>query len=293
MQRRLEDVSHFFLGDAKAEVPSRRSDPSLTQAVQLDGPWTVYLASHGDHPRAAMVATALAACLARRGRRVLVGQTHEQDFGVVFGLCGRTPPEPPGVVVTSDLGVRLSRVPLVGARRPGVLIDWALKTQWDACAGEADVVLIHVNHDGGIAWTQGIPRPDEFVMMVGAAAHASLLRSYQAIKRVVCRNSDAVLRLATTDPDGQAESRWRGVARAVETFLGRQCLMDGAFHHASAMASAFLAGRLCRGGGDQVTRTMESIMARWGERASRRATRGESPDYGAPWGIISAGEPGR
>ncbi|HET8760604.1 MAG TPA: hypothetical protein VFN94_06030 [Nitrospiria bacterium] len=240
-----------------------------------------------------MAVTALAACLARRGRRVLVGQTHEQDFGVVFGLCGRTPPEPSGVVVTSDLGVRLSRMPLVGVRRPGVLIDGALKTQWDACVGEADVVVIHVNHDGGILWTQEIPCPDEFVTVAGAAAHASLLRSYEAIKRVVYRNSDAVLRLATTDPDGRAESRWRGVARAVETFLGRQCLMDSAFHHVSAMASAFLAGRLCRDGGGQVIRTMESIMARWGERASPRANRSELPGYGAPWGIISAREPAR
>jgi hypothetical protein len=164
-----------------------------------------------------------------------------------------------------------------------------LRAQWDACASEADVVVIHVNHDSGIPGMDGIPVPDEFVMMVGDAAHESLVRSYQAIKRVVRWNSDVVLRLATADPDVGAEPRWLGVVRAVETFLGRQCVLDRSCRQESALASSFLSGRLGRDGGDQVIRMVESIVNRWVGSTSQWVERRDLSAAGGPWSGRSAG----
>jgi hypothetical protein len=135
------------------------------------------------------------------------------------------------------------------------------------------VVIIHINHDDGFPWRAWVPFPDEFVVLADHASHESLVRSYRAIKRVVYRNPQVVLRLVTLDADQEARARWLSVADAAARFLGRRCVVDGSLLHAPGLAASFLSGRLCRDDGERVVRTVAPIVKHWVDGSPRSVGR--------------------
>jgi hypothetical protein len=296
MPRRLEDVSHLFLGEARpvgrvtsvAKAPA----PPLPKSRSL----TVYLASQSDHVAAAMVVAGSAGMLARGGRRVLVGQTHEQLFGLVFGLSGSRGNDQAEPFVKSDVGPWVSRAPLIGRGRPGVFRDQALRRQWDARAAEVDVVMIHVNTDGDWSWTSGGSPPDELVLLAGDGSYESLIQSYRAVKWAVARNPDVCIRLVLLKSDDAENARWLKVVQAVDTFVGRPCLVVGTVQHTADLAGSFLSGRLWDEGGARLSSLVSPLVARWAtdsasSNGSRRIQALSAPSADA--GVFGAVDPSR
>jgi hypothetical protein len=263
MPRRLEDVSHLFLGDTRPVATvtgvAKGPEPPLPRSRTL----TVYLASQSDHVAAAMVVAGSAGMLARGGRRVLVGQTHEQLFGLVFGLSGYRGGDQAEPFVKSDVGPWVSRAPLIGRGRPGVFRDRGLRCRWDARAAEMDVVMVHVNADGDWSWTSGAPPPDELVLLAGDASYEALIQSYRAVKWAVAHNPDVCIRLVVLTPDDTENARWLKVVQAVDTFVGKPCPVIGAIQHVTDLAGSFLAGRLWDEGDDRVSRLVSPLLGRW------------------------------
>ncbi len=296
MPRRLEDVSHLFLGDARpvATVASVAKDQK--HPLQRARPLTVYLASQSDHVAAAMVVAGSAGMLARGGGRVLVGQTHEQLFGLVFGLSGNLGGDQADPFVKSDIGAWVSRAPLIGRGRPGVFRDRGLRRRWDERAADVDVVMVHVNADGDGSWTSCGPPPDELVLLAGDASYESVIQSYRAVKWAVARNPDVCIRLVLLNPDDAENTRWLKVVQAVNAFVGKSCPVVGTVHHAADLAGSFLSGRLWDGGGDQVSSLVSPLVARWATHSaspngSRRAQALSAPSADA--GKIDAAHPNR
>jgi hypothetical protein len=269
MPRRLEDVSHLFLGDAKPVATvtagvAKGPEPPLPRSRPL----TVYLASQSDHVAAAMVVAGSAGMLARGGRHVLVGQTHEQLFGLIFGLSGYRGGAQAESFVKSDVGPWVSRAPLIGRERPGVFRDRGLRRRWDARAAEADVVMVHINADDDGSWTSGGPPPDELVLLAGDAAYESLIQSYRAVIGAVARNPDVCIRLVLLGPDATENARWLKVVQAVNTFVGKPCPVIGGIQRVTDLAGSFLAGRLWDEGDDRVSLLVSPLLGRWATDAA-------------------------
>ncbi|MFZ5862590.1 MAG: hypothetical protein ACOYXR_07120 [Nitrospirota bacterium] len=263
MPRRLEDVSHLFLGEAK---PSSAVTDVTTLPQSLPsgaGPMTVYLVSQDDHIPASIVVACIAGIMARGGQHVLVGQTHEHVFGPVFGLNGYRAVGEADPVVRSDVGPWIARTPLVGRERPGVFCDHGLRRQWDARATASHVVMVHVNAEGDGAWPSLGPPPDEVVFLAGEASYESVTRAYQAVKRAVADHPDVRIRLLLLTSDDAQHAGWMHIVRAVNTFLGKPCAVAGPVPDVGELAPSFLAGRLWDGGGDRVWSTISPLVAQW------------------------------
>lgn len=261
MPRRLEDVSHLFLGDAKPVETVTGIGTGPEHPRQKPRPLTLYLVSQTDHVAAAMVAAGSAGMLARAGRRVLVGQTHEQAFGLVFGLSGYRGSDRGEPFVRSAIGAWVARAPLIGRSRPGVFRDRGSRHGWDARSAEMDVVMVHVNGDW--SWTMGGPPPDELVILAGDASYEAAINSFRMVKWAVANNPNVCIRLLSLKPDDAENARWLKVVQAVDAFIGKSCQVLGAVEHATDLAGAFLAGRLWDDGDDQVRRLVSPLVARW------------------------------
>jgi hypothetical protein len=222
-----------------------------------------------------MVVAGCGAMLARSGRRVVVGQTYEQVFGLVFGLRGYRGCDPSEVVVKTDVGAWVAREPLIGNVRPGLFRDPVLRREWDARCADADVVLVHVNADGDGAWVRDGPPPDELVLLAGEAAYESLLHAYQAVKQTVARNPHASIRMVFLKSDETDNARWLKVVQAVATFMGRPCALIGPVERAEELTGAFLSDRLWDRAQDLLGGVGSPLVDRWihGLVPTKRASR--------------------
>jgi hypothetical protein len=260
MPRRLEDVSHLFLGDERPVAPvARIPKPIPSRSTGL----TIYLVSQRDHVPGAMVVAGSAAMLARSGRRVVVGQTHEQLFGLVFGLRGYRGCDPSDVVVRTEAGAWVAREPLIGKARPGIFRDPELRRGWDARCADADVVLVHVNTDGDRAWASDGPPPDELVLLAGEASYESVIHAYQAVKQAVARNPHASIRMVYLKSDETGNARWLKVVQAVATFMGKPCAVIGPVERVEELTGAFLSDRLWDRGQDLLGNVVAPLVDPW------------------------------
>lgn len=271
MQRRLEDVSHFFL-DHRSSLP--RQLPSRTPLGAERRARTVFVAGLGDRVTAAITAAGLAACAAHLGRRVLVGQIHEQPFDVAAALgVIRTGGDPVVVEAASNLWV--SPEPLLGTQRPGVLLDQGAAAQWGTGAAHVDLVLVHVNNPDGISRAPGIPIPDEFLVVAGEGGRDAAIHLYRTIKRTLSWNPAMELGvIAWGHHDHRVRSVLQKVVEAVGRFLGRECPVVGTVPDASVLSRAFLAGVGFREGRDEVSCWLKLVAGRW---TASGATPGRPP----------------
>lgn len=260
MQRRLEDVSHFFF-DQRGSHSTPQPLSRATQRAERR-PWIIHVASLGDEFTAAIIVAGLAVGATRLGRRVLVAETHEQPFGITFGFG--VPKRGDGsLVVEAASGLWVTLVPLLGAKRPGVLVDPLASAQWRAQTTQVDVVLVHVNYRDGSLRTPGMPIPDEFLVIAGDGTPDAPRHSYRAIKRAVSSNPSVELGLIAIGEQDQRSGRARDtLVRAVATFLGRQCPVVGSVPRVSALPHAFIAGGVLRDG-DDITHAVRTIARRW------------------------------
>lgn len=261
MQRRLEDVSHFFLDHRGSAQPHQ--PPSLALPRAEPRARVVYLAGLGDDVTTAMIAAGLAACVSTAGRRVLVAQLDEQPFGVAVALGVTRIGDESGVVeLTSHLWV--SPGPLLGARRPGVLFDQRRAVQWGAGAAHVDLVLVHVNNQQAISRVPGIPIPDEFLAVEGEGGRDAAIHVYRTIKRALSWNPAMDLGLIAIGHHSlRSGSSMDTLVRAVGTFLGRECPVVGAVPDASSLSRAVLSGVALREGRDEFSRSLKAVADRW------------------------------
>lgn len=265
MQRRLEDVSHFFFDriDPAPRVLTPLSSPSTDSWPRI-----VYVAGLGDQVTAAMIVAGLAASASRAGRRVLTAQTHEQPFGVAFGLgvdmAGRR------VVVEAGEGLWVSPASLLGGTRPGVLLDPSAAATWRATAAQVDLALIHVNRsDDPPALPAILPAPDEVIVVAGEADLNAVVSLYRTVKRVVSANPRVELGVVVV---GGERSR-SGVGKflqAVTAFLERSCPVVGSITSLSGLSQEFLLGRLLGGGLGGAGLEFASVVDRWARGTGRR-----------------------
>jgi hypothetical protein len=267
MQRRLEDVSHFFFDRID---PAPRA-PSLVPSQSLNScPRVVYLAGLGDEVTAAMTVAGLAISASRAGRRVLTAETHEQLFGVAFGLgvdtAGRR------VVAQAGEGLWVSSASLLGGKRPGVLLDQSAAATWRATAAQVDLALIHVNrHDALPALPAALPAPDEIIMIAGKADLNAVVSLYRTVKRVVSLNPRVELGVVAVGvSDERSRSSVGKFVQAVTSFLERSCPVVGSITSLSGLSQEFLSGRLLRGGLSRAGREFASVADRWAGGNGRR-----------------------
>jgi hypothetical protein len=234
------------------------------------------LISQRDHLAAAMLVAGTAVTLARSGRRVVVGQTHEQLFGLVFGLRGYRGRDPSAAMVKTEVGAWVAREPLIGTVRPGIFRDPGLRRRWEArCAG-ADVVLVHVNADGDRAWASDGRPPDEVVLLAGEASYEAIIHAYQAVKQAVAWNPDACIRMVYLTADETGNARWRKGVQAVATFLGKPCAVIGPVERVEELTDTFLSDRLWDRGQDILGSVVAPLVDRWthGSASTTGAMRG-------------------
>ncbi|MFZ5874840.1 MAG: hypothetical protein ACOYXU_00395 [Nitrospirota bacterium] len=231
------------------------------------------LVSQRDHVPAAMVVAGCAGMLARRGRRVLVGQTHEQLFGLVFGLRGYREGDQSKVLVKTEVGAWIAREPLIGKMRPGMFRDPELRRRWDARCDDADVVLVHVNADGDGAWGTDGPRLDELVLLAGEASYESVIHAYQAVKHAVARNPHASIWVMFLKSDETDNARWLNLVQAADTFMGKPCALIGPVARVEELTDAFLSDRQWDRGQDLLGSLVAPLVDRW--------TQGVPPTKGA------------
>src|SRR5574341_624316 len=261
MQRRLEDVSHFFF-DHPDPVPRREV---LAPRAQWIAPRSrvIHVAGFGDHVTAGMIVAGLAASASRMGCRVLAAQTHEQVFGVAFGLGAATAGERSAIVQAAP-SLWVSPMSLLGARRPGVLFDPPAAETWLARAALVDLVLVHVNHGDGATRLPTMPIPDEVIVVAGEGGHEAAIPLYRAVKRAVSWNARVEVGIvAAGTHDDRSRSTWDKLVQAVATFLGRPCPVVGAITDVSALSRAFLSGTLLHGESNEGARELTPIAGRW------------------------------
>lgn len=266
MQRRLEDVSHYFFGSVQT-APS--SHPSA------DRPRTgerrarvVHVLSVEDRVVGAMVVSGLAASVARLGGRVLVAALYEQGFDVAFGLGAAGLTGCDSMAVTAS-GVRVLPAPLVGSWRPGMLFVPDGTREWDTQVRGSDVVFLHVNPSQGYAGTAHLAEPDEVVILGGTVSVDGLTRAYLAVKRAVLVNPGVDLALLTVGDSGACGARWGDLVHAVSTFLRRECVVIGKLTDTSRLCHAFFSGRFLDEAGEEVNRTLAPIATRWSRSGTR------------------------
>ncbi len=258
MQRRLEDVSHFFLDHRTSVQPV-----SVTPARAEPRARVVYVAGLGDDVSAAVITAGLAACAATSGRRVLLAQVDEQPFDVAIAL-GATRASDQSALMEAATDLWVSPRPLLGAKRPGVLFDQRLAGQWEAGAAQADVVLIHANNRHPISRVPGMPTPDEFLVMEGDGGRDAAIQVYRTIKRMVSWNSAVELGLiAVGGNDLRPGSSLERVAQAVGAFLARDCRVVGRVGDAAALSRAVLSGVVRCEARDEVSPWLKPIADRW------------------------------
>lgn len=258
MQRRLEDVSHFFFDPraaAQSDHPSREPQRAAPSSRM------VYVASRSDHITAAVIVAGLAVSATRIGRRVLVAETHEQPFGVAFVLGTLSGPGQSVIAQTaSDLGV--VREPLLGSSRPGRVFD--ARARWEEDAASADVVLVHVNHAGGISPAAGLPVPHEYFIVANDDGRDESLDVYRTIKRTVLWSPHVTLGvIAVGSRHRQEGAPVKKLIQAVGMFLGRPCSVVGLASSGSALAQTVLAGDVERDGWDDLVNGLSAITDRW------------------------------
>jgi hypothetical protein len=261
MKRRLEDVSHFFLDHRGSPQPHQvpfLAPPSAERRARV-----IYVAGLGDHVTAAMTAAGLAASAAHLGRRVLVGQIHEQPFGVAVAL-GVTRTGDESVVVEAASNLWVSPEPLLGTQRPGVLFDQRATAEWGTWAAQVDLVLVHVNNPDRISRVPGMPIPDEFLAVAGEGGRDAAIHLYWTIKRTLSWNpSMEVGLIALGHHDDHLRSILEKLVQAVGTFLGRECPVVGMVPDAAALSRAFLSGVVVREGRDEISRLLKLVAGRW------------------------------
>ncbi len=289
MQRRLEDVSHFFF-DHRDPAPSV---PPFSATSQGREPRSrvIHVSGCGDHVTAGMIVAGLAASANRMGRRVLAAQTHDQPFGVAFGLGAESAGKKP-VIVQADPDLWVATTSLLGAKRPGVFFDQPATALWLARASRVDLVLVHVNHHDGITPAPAMPIPDEFIVVAADCDGDALIDLYRAIKRAVSWNPCVKLGVLVAGAHDERTRSWDRLIQAVSTFLGRPCSLVGSITNLSALSHAFLSGRLLRGGTNEVTREFAPIAGRWaGSDAGigRSIPAGARPEPGAAYGDVRGG----
>jgi hypothetical protein len=261
MQRRLEDVSHFFF-DHPDSVPRSQALAPRAQGIAPRSR-VIHVAGFGDHVTAGMIVAGLAATASRMGCRVLAAQTHEQVFGVAFGLGAATTAAQSAIVQAAP-SLWVSPTSLLGARRPGVLFDPPAAETWLARAALVDLVLVHVNYGDGTTLTSAVPIPDEFIVVAGERGHEAAIPLYRAVKRAVSWNPRVELGIvAAATHDDRSRSGWNKLVQAAATFLGRPCPMVGAITDVSALSRAFLSGTLLRGESNEGARELMPIAGRW------------------------------
>lgn len=282
MQRRLEDVSHFFFD---------RIDPALRAHSQVPSqppdswPRVVYLAGLGDEVTAAMTVAGLAISASRAGRRVLTAETHEQLFGVAFGLGVDT--AGCRVVAETGEGLWVSPASLLGGKRPGVLLDQSAAATWRATAAHVDLAMIHVNRHDVPTLPAALPAPDEFIILAGEADLNAVVSLYRTVKRVVSLNPRVELGVVAVGiGDERSRSSVGKFVQAVTAFLERSCPVVGSITSLSGLSQEFLSGRLLRGL-SSAGREFASVADRWAGGSGRRflpvgvRTGGEdTPDLG-------------
>lgn len=258
MQRRLEDVSHFFFDPRNALYQDSRPSREVSRATRRSR--IVHVAGSGDHVTSAMVVAGLALGANRRGQRVLAAETHEHSLGVAFALEALRIEGGSMVETVSDLWVSLA--PLLGTRRPGVVFDQRAIAAWEAKVTQADVVLIHVSRPGGDIRGAGLSTPDECLFVVGESVRDDSPLLYRAIKRMLSWNPSVevgVIRVSQRDTGRGAPVK---LAHAVETFLGRPCPVVGAISGA-ALAQAVCSDAGWRAGREELVRALSTIAGRW------------------------------
>jgi hypothetical protein len=295
MQRRLEDVSHFFF-DRSDPVPSHQ--PSAPESQRIGRrPRVIHMAGLGDHVTAGMIVAGLAATANRMGWRVLAAQTHDQPFGVAFGL-GAQSDGGQSVVVQADRDLWVSPTSLLGAKRPGVFFEQLATANWLARVTHVDLVLVHVNHHGGMPLTPAMPIPHELIVVAGKGGREALIPVYRAIKRAVSWNPGVELGVVVTGVhDERLGSTWDKLVQGVATFLGRSCPVVGSVTNVSALSDAFLSGMLLRGGLNEAAPDLTRIVERWtgsvAEAGRRVIPDGHSERGDAGGGSLLAGESSR
>ena len=270
MQRRLEDVSHFFF-DHRGPNPSHQSPARAIQRAERR-PRIIYVGSLGHEFTVAVVVSGLATTAARLGRRVLVAETREQPFGIAFGF-GFPTPRGGSPVIEAASGLWVTPVPLLGTKRPGVLFDPLASAEWRARATQADLVLVQVDVRDGSLRTPAMPIPDEYLVVAGGGATRAPSHSYRAIKRAVSSNPSLELGLIVVGEQDEISGRAHDkLVRAVAKFLGRQCPVVGSVPGVSALSYAFVSGAVLREWSDEITRAIRNIADRWavptGERSA-------------------------
>lgn len=271
--RRLEDVSHFFLGSG-GSIPVKPVNrlPSATR------PRLIHVVSVSSRVIGAMVVAGVAAALARGGTRVLVGEGPPTAFGAAFGLglvlTGARSARP---ILETPAGVWVSTVDL---GRPISCLDPQIRRAVEERVAESDVVFIHVGLSDLDSVQPNIASPDEIVFIVGEPTADGVLEVYRAIKRVVAGNAEASVRLITHgDPSGSGVS-WSRLAEGVERFLRRDCPILGTLREEGRLASTFLSGAFFNEGWDEIGRVLAPLAGRWSRPMTE--TEGRNPGLRLP-----------
>jgi hypothetical protein len=258
MQRRLEDVSHFFF-DPRNALPHQDTSFTREPSPGTRRSRIVHVAGSEDHVTAAMIVAGLALSANRRNQSVLAAETHEYFLGVAYAL-GAPSAEDGSVMVEADSELWVSRAPLLGTRRPGVLFDLRAIAAWETKVAHVDVVLIRLSGTEGDIRGAGLPMPDECLVVVGENADESSL--YRTIKWTVSWNPSVQVGLVTVSPFDDRSGAPEKLTRAVETFLGRPCPTAGTIS-AAVLAHAVCSEAGWKAGREELARRLSPIASRW------------------------------
>ncbi len=257
MNRKLEDVSHFFLDTGVAGLSSFSSheEPRVRRLV--------YVVSTAEAVPGAIISAAFAAIAAHRGKQVLAAEVQGHPFGVLFALgVGAQTGGQRMAIIDTPCGVRVLASPLSGSSLSGWHVYQedlrVVQDQWR----QSELVVVHLEKEDLDRASSGLTPPDDCVIVASEALPDGQSEAYHAIKRFLRWRPDMRLALiASGDSDGGPPlSR---VREAVSGFLRRDCLVLGRVPEPAALAAHFLSGGLLEQGWADVRRVFEPMVSRW------------------------------
>ncbi len=257
MNRKLEDVAHFFF-DAGGAQP-----PSFSAQEKLHARRVVAVVSVTDAIPGAIVAAGIAAIAAQRGKQVLAAEAQDRPFGTLFALGvnaqagGHRMP-----IIDTPCRVRVLASPLSGSILPGFYLHpedlCVVQDQWL----QSELVVIHIEKDYLDRAPSELTPLDDCVIVASERLPDGQSEAYHTIKRLLRWKPDARLALIAGG-DSEEESPLLRLREAISGFLGRDCLVLGRVTEPGELTAHFLSGGLLEQGWAEVRRTLEPMVNRW------------------------------
>ena len=257
--RRLEDVSHFFLG--RSEPDPRPDSPPVVQS-KLTGPRIAVLTSMARGMPGPLVAVGMAALLAKAGKKVVVAEGSSQVFGVTFAVGLHRSHKPEKAAIQKVAGVDLLSQPLSGASLPRYYLD---SREYQSLREELrtyDLICVHLEERDVGRVSAEMEVPHEAVLVVPDDDLDAQRKAYRMIKQLAVWNPFVRIALITTgNPLG--ERRLFRVHEATRHFLQRECLDLGRLSDECSLPSVFLSSAVLDSGWKEVQRHLGPLVDRW------------------------------